>query len=160
MNDTENDVKTYGMNVPEAEGIEGYVGVFFGLYLRLGSILATPDLSKDPMRLYYLSTILVSMIPDEDERENIRIKMRERKQKITTEFKKEKGSDVLTNSEKDHIQILSALESIGFVHDFCDKMIGLAKFNKIGYSTSKRDGVIVPTESNPKNNKDYEEEIE
>ena len=121
------------IDVPAEEGQKGLMGVFYALYLKLGSILQSPEFSKEPIRLHYMTTLLVSMVPDLEEREVIKTKMQDRRKELTEQYKKEKKSDILTPAEKDHLLIEASLESVGYIQSYVDRMMGLVSENKVGF---------------------------
>ncbi len=153
----EDDLKIYTRDIPVLEASDSRRGVFNTLFLQMGNLILQPELIKEPTKAVFMFNHLVSMIPDENLRKGLRAKMKERKIELTQEFKKEKGSDVLTNMEKDFITAESAIESIGFVEDYCDSMVGEAKFNKIGYVYApSQKSVVFPNEVTEEN--DYDED--
>lgn len=125
--------KIYSLDIPQREGKEGYVGTFFTLYLKLGTILQAPEFSKEPIRLFYMSEFIISLIPDETARIKVRSSMKARRQTLEAEYKKDKGSTELSKQEKDHILIQASLQTIGDVSDYIDKHIGISDQNKIGF---------------------------
>lgn len=125
--------KIYSLDIPQREGKEGYVGTFFTLYLKLGTILQAPEFSKEPIRLFYMSEFIISLIPNEVSRAEVRTMMKTRRQELETELKKEKGIKELSHQEKDHVLIQASLQTIGFVSDYIDKHIGMSDQNKIGF---------------------------
>lgn len=136
--------KLYSLDIPQREGKEGYIGTFFTLYLKLGTVLQSPEFSKEPIRLFYMSEFIISLIPDEKARSEVRTSLKNRKKILETEFRKEAGREELTAKEKDHILIQASLQTIGDVSDYIDKHIGISDKNKIGFirkKTSYKSGV-------------------
>lgn len=129
--------KIYSLDIPQREGKEGYVGTFFTLYLKLGTILQAPEFSKEPIRLFYMCEFIISLIPDEDARLHIRTSLKNRKLALETEYKKDKKIEMLSSIEKDHILIQASLQTIGDVSDYIDKHIGISDKNKIGFVRTK-----------------------
>ena len=124
------------MDIPQREGKEGFIGTFFTLYLKLATVLQSPEFSKEPIRVYYMSKIITSMIPGDDARNDIKQLLKTNKDKLEKEYRAEhKYTDIqpLTQAERDHILISSTLDSLGTVSDFIDKHIGLSKKNKVGF---------------------------
>ena len=128
--------KLYTLDIPQRDGSVGYVGTFFTLYLKLATILQSPEFSKEPIRVYYMSKFIISLIPGEDKRNEIKKLLKETKITIEEEYRKDRGysaTSVLSQQEKDHILIISTIDSLGGVSDFIDKHIGLSKKNKVGF---------------------------
>ncbi len=130
------DDKLFTLDIPQREGKEGYIGTFFTLYLKLATVLQSPEFSKEPIRVYYMSKVITSMIPGEDKRLEIKKLLKDNKEAFEKEYRTEhkyNETQPLTTMERDHILISSTLDSLGVVSDFIDKHIGLSKKNKVGF---------------------------
>jgi len=128
--------KLYTLDIPQRDGSVGYIGTFFTLYLKLATVLQSPEFSKEPIRVYYMSKFIISLIPGEEKREEIKKLLKTTKATTEEEYRKDRGytaTHQLSQQEKDHILITSTIDSLGCVSDFIDKHIGLSKKNKVGF---------------------------
>ena len=88
--------KVYTLDIPQEDGEQGFTGTYFGLVLKLAEIIRAPDLSKNPMNVYIMTNLLISLIPNDEingkpikYREDIRQELKERRKVLHAEYKKE-----------------------------------------------------------------------
>jgi len=148
--------KVYTLDIPQEDGEQGFTGTYFGLVLKLAEIIRAPDLSKNPMNVYIMTNLLISLIPNDEingkpikYREDIRQELKERRKVLHAEYKKEhnlKDDAILSQSQADLILVLASIECIGYVTDFFDKTVGLSTKNKIGFC--RKNSNFEPTSRN------------
>lgn len=124
--------KLYTLDIPQREGKEGYIGMQFQLFIKVGGIMADAQFTPTDMRIEYMTHFLISMIPGKTNRRTIRDELKTEIDKRLDEEKK-KLNENLTNEQTGRIRNMTCLEMIGQVMDFTDKHVGVSKENKIGF---------------------------
>lgn len=125
--------KTYTLDIPQREGKEGYIGTFLTSWLNIQSILKSPEFSQEPIRIYYMMESIISQIPEEEEREKIRISFDKKFAELKEKYLKDNQIEKLTEKQHSHLLIVSALRTIGLTTDYVDKHIGVSTKNKVGF---------------------------
>jgi len=131
----------YSLDIPQKEGIQGYIGTFFTLFLKLATVLQSPEFSKEPVRVFYMVEFIISLIPEPSSREIIRQKHKELRLKLETEYKKDNKKAELNQQERDHLLIVASLQILGDVSYYIDEFMGISVKNKIGF-IKKKDGTL------------------
>lgn len=127
----------YSLDLPQREGTDGFVGTFFTLYLKLATILQSPEFSKEPIRVYYLSEFIISLVPDSKHRERIRAEAKAYRTRFESEYIKNRNISKLTSEIENHILIQTSINSLGLVTDYIDEHIGLSKQHKVFFRKSE-----------------------
>jgi len=127
------EIETVLPDVPMMEGKDGMLGVFFNLYLKLGNILQSPEFSREPIRMHFMTTLLISMIPDEIERAEV---MKQREviyHRVAKEYMESRKLTSLANDKDyNHVLVESSLQTVGLVQHYADKYMGLSMTNRLG----------------------------
>lgn len=118
------------LDIPQREGKEGYIGMYFSLFLRMGEIIASSNFKDTTIRIEILTRFLISLIPNESIRAETSKKLKE-KIEVRIKESKEENKD-LTEEEIGNIRLLACIEVIGEVSDFIDKHIGVSRENRVG----------------------------
>jgi hypothetical protein len=121
----------YTFDVPQREGKEGYIGMHFGLMLKMGSLMAEANRQATDNRIEYMAQFMISLIPGRKNRKIIRDGLQAEIKKRLEEEAKKSGTD-LTNDQIGTIRNLTSVEYVGEVMDFLDKHVGVDKENRIG----------------------------
>lgn len=121
----------YSFDIPVREGKEGYVGMHFGLMLKMGSLMAEANRQATDNRIEYMTQFMISLIPGRKNRKVIREGLKIEINKRLEEERKLAGTD-LTNDQVGTVRNLTSVEYVGEVMDFIDKHIGVDKENRIG----------------------------
>lgn len=125
-----NTEKIYSLDIPAREGKEGFIGTHFTLILQIGNMISRIGPSENS-NLHYLTSLLISCIPDKKDRAVIR-------KEIEDEFNKRIDSKS-TNEDKLKIRNAICIESVGSVMDYIDKHVGVSRENKIGFCIPKKE---------------------
>ncbi len=148
----------YNLDIPQKDGTPGYVGMFFTMYLKVASTIQHPDFTKNtPISVFYLVNWIISAIPDEKIRKNIRDAIRLRRKELEQEYKSD-GVQI-TEKVKDHILVTSVLEEAGRITEYIDKFVGLSKENKIGWGVDKNKDIIIKGSAIDLKMKELEEQL-
>lgn len=123
----------YTLDIPQREGKEGFVGMFFSTWLNMQAVLKSPEFSREPMRIYYMSQIMISMIPGEANREKIRNDLKKNLEEAREAYRKETNTNVIPENQSIHILIEATMKTLGSVSDFIDKHVGVSVENKVGF---------------------------
>lgn len=123
--------QVYTFDIPVREGKDGYVGMHFGLMLKMGSLMAEANRQATDNRIEYLTQFMISLIPGRKNRKVIRDGLKTEINKRLEEERKAAGND-LTNDQIGAIRNMTSVEYVGEVMDFIDKHIGVDKENRIG----------------------------
>ena len=128
--------KLLTFDIPQREGKEGFIGTFFTLYLNMSSILRSPEFIKEPMRVYYLTKLIIASVPGKKNRDEIKKALNERIDSMKKQ-RLQKSDVPLTEEENNHILIDASLDVLGDVSDFIDKHVGVSRENKLGFVIKK-----------------------
>lgn len=129
------DLKRVTLDIPQREGKEGYIGTMLTLFLQLGKSFTDPGFKETNISIVYHMNFMISMIPEEADREKIRKSLNEEIEKRTNEalkVAKESGNQ-LDNDDKARIRNIVYIEYIGKVMDWVDKFVGISTKNKVGF---------------------------
>lgn len=129
LNDSGETVYTF--DIPQREGKEGYIGMQFGLLLKMGSLMVEANRQATDNRIEYMAQFMISLIPGRKNRKTIRDGLKTEIQKRLDEEQKKLGEE-LTNDQIGTIRNQIAIEYVGEVMDFIDKHVGVDKENRIG----------------------------
>ncbi len=129
----ENGEKRYTLDIPQLEGKEGYIGTFLTAYLNLITILRSPEFTREPIRVYYITEAIISLIPDQDNRQKARDTVDTTFKSLEAKYLKEHGTTKLTDAEHSHLTIVASLRTLGTVTDYIDQYVGLNTKNKVGF---------------------------
>lgn len=118
-------------DIPQRDGKDGYVGVMFSAYLKILSILQSPDHGTQPIAIYFIVHGFISGIPDPDEYKKIIIEFETlivdlQKNRLKISAKKE-----LTDEENRLCIIEASMKIIHKVFNYIDKHTGISKSNLI-----------------------------
>lgn len=130
----------YTTENPMFEGKEGFIGTFFGLYLNLSRLIASPDFSNEPYRVFYECELCISAVPDKLKRERIRKDRKELIKTLEIEYKEDKKippDTILSGNVIEHLHTLASIQALGDVTDYIDKHVGLSTKNKLGFYVKK-----------------------
>lgn len=111
------------LDLPQREGKEGYIGTFFALYLKLGSLLSGGAGVGMTYHISLFVELIISTVPG-NKRETIRTRIRER---LAAE-----APHRMPVAEREHKANLIYIEELSAVTDFIDEHIGLSNEHKIG----------------------------
>lgn len=111
------------LDIPQREGKEGYIGTFFTLYLKLGTLLSGGSFNSMDYHVTLLVEMIVSTVPGK-KREAIRQRIKDR---LANETSSNQSLD-----EKQHTTTRIYIEELAAVTDFIDEHIGLSNEHKIG----------------------------
>ena len=114
------------LEVPQREGKEGYIGTFFALFLRLGTMIGDANLKDTDNRIRNMTNMMISLIPGKKRRSAIR---KEMNAEIENRIK-----GITGNEEKARVRNDVCIEFMGNVTDFIDLHIGVDIENRIGFS--------------------------
>jgi len=114
------------LEVPQREGKEGYMGTFFSLFLRLGTMIGDANLKDTDNRIRNMTNLMISLIPGKKNRTTIR---KEMNQEIENRLK-----GINDNETRARIRNDICIEYMGNVTDFIDLHIGVDVENRIGFS--------------------------
>jgi len=152
----ENDFN-YNLDIPSKDGKEGYVGVHFTMFLKMASILQSPEFQQNPVRVFYLATEMISLIPDVEKREKIRKQISDRRRELIEEYKRD--GITIDKSVGDHLLITASLETLGEITDYVDQHIGISTTNKIGWGITSDKSIIIKGSETDLKIKDLERKL-
>lgn len=124
--------KLYTLDIPQREGKEGYIGMLFQLFIKVGGIMADAQFTATDMRIEYMVHFLISLVPGKTNRKTIRDELKTEIEK-RLEDERKKLNENLTNEQIGRIRNMTCLEMMGYIMDFTDKHVGVSKENKIGF---------------------------
>ena len=130
---TEDGKTVYTTDLPAEEGKPGFLGVFYALYLKLGHILESPDFSREPIRIHFMTGLLISMVPDVNLRAEIRKKKDDLHRELKAAYLKEKNLTTLNIDQENYLLVESSIQTIGHIQDYTDRFIGLSEKNKVSF---------------------------
>ena len=126
---TSEEGKFIDLGLPPAEMEGGYLNTFYRTLVILGSTLSSVDDPKD-IRIPLLCDFLVSLVTDDEIRDEIREHKKKLQEKMVTELK-ESGAK-LTNEEMGKIVREVNMAIVGEVVSFFDQFSGLTHKLAIG----------------------------
>lgn len=135
--------KHEALDIPLREGVPGYIGTFLSSWLNIQVVLKSPEFSTQPMRVYYMVEAIISMIPEEDNREKIRKRIDVLFDELKLKYMKETNTELLNEQQTNHIRILASLRTLGQTTDWVAKNIGIGYKNRVGYVKRKKEDVSV-----------------
>lgn len=121
-----NDNQSLFIDMPMREGKEGYIGMLYNIQIKFAAILASDSFAKTDMRPLYLTHFLISMIPDEKIRGELR-------KNLNSDIE-QKINNVVSNEDRVRIQNLVCIEHVGKVMEFIDQHVGISMKLDIGQS--------------------------
>ena len=122
----ENEGTVITLDVPMRDGKEGYTGTMFSLFLRFGSILADPNFKDTDGRVYFMTRLMLSMLPNDDGGKIEMIK------KLKLDIKEQtKGLPAMDDRNRLRNEI--CLDVLSDVFDVTDRHIGLSRKNRLGF---------------------------
>lgn len=132
--------KRITLDIPQREGKEGYIGTMLTLFLQLGRTFTDNEFKETNINIIYHMNFMISMIPEEDDRNRIRSELNKEIEKRTNEAMEasKKSGNVLDNDDKARIRNMVYIEYIGKVMDWVDKFVGISTKNKVGFVRRKR----------------------
>lgn len=129
------------LDIPQMEGEEGYIGIYFSTILSVAALLRDPEIVKAPYKINYMVSLIISLIPDTEYRQRLRDQLKEiynKKMIDLSEMKKVKPES-LDYKDKESCLIEASIEEIGFVIEYVDKYIGISHKNRLGFVGEKTD---------------------
>lgn len=112
------------IDIQMREGKDGYISLIMGHFSRMAYIVASGgDQTNKPADLYYMSNLIISMIPDLERQKVIRKKLKDRIEELKLSEKKSEGAAIST----------AAIEIVGDITYFMDEHLGVSKANRIAF---------------------------
>ena len=109
------------LDISMRESKDGYIGMIMGHFSRMAYIVASGgDQTNKHADLYYMTNLIISMIPNLDRQRDIRIKLKTRIDELKKEGKSE--SAAIANA---------SVEIVGECVIFLDESLGVNKENRI-----------------------------
>ena len=127
------------MGIEGRTGKEQYLSMFLFLYGGLYNVIASPDLAKESMKVYYVIKEMINFIPIKSERDEIIAKLKENINKTGLENMKEDVNMTpielaALRDKKKHLLIDASLDTLGDITDFVNQHFDLTLENTIGVS--------------------------
>ena len=114
------------LDVPLRDGKEGYTGTMFSLFLRFGGILSDPNFKDTDARVYFMTRLMMSMLPNDEGGKVEMIK------KLKSDIK-EQTRGLTAVDDKNRLRNEICLDAVSVIFDVTDKHIGLSRRNRLGF---------------------------
>lgn len=121
-------IKEVSFDMPNKIGKDSYIQMFLNLYQGMSNVVQNPNF--EPARAYYMCHLIISMIPEQKKREEIRIELKKRYEELQR-IKTEELKRPITDSERSAQLMQASVETVGRTVDYVDMHVGLSVDNKV-----------------------------
>lgn len=111
-------------------GKDQYLQIFLFLYCGIYNVIASPELAREPMKVYYVIKEMINFIPIKNEREFILNKLQENIN--ATGLNDEVKKKTISDDQRKHLLIDASLNTLGYITDFVNLHFDLTLENTIG----------------------------